>query len=286
MNFFDLHCDTPYKCFTESQDFYKNNLAVSTEKGKVFDNWHQVFAIWINDTNKEPFKFYKSVLNDFKQKLKNAPANLTPILAVEGGNVIGDNIDLLYSLKEDDIRFFTLTWNGENLIAGGQKSDADLTPFGKRVIEELNKLKIICDLSHLNDKSFFKAIEVAEFPVATHSNCREICNSMRNLTDIQLKLIKERNGLVGLCFYPDFLGDNVYQQLYKNIYHLLDLGMEKNIAIGSDFDGADMCENLNNISHIPCLYKFLEQKGINTATLDKIFYENAYNFIETFDKAH
>lgn len=286
MNCFDLHCDTPYKCYFRKQDFLKNSLSVSGEKGSVFDDWRQVFAVWIRDDLDEPFELYKAILKDFKEKLKNKPDNLTPYFSVEGGAVIEGCIDRLYELKRDGICAVTLTWNGENRIAGGSKTEKGLTDFGKRVIKEMNNLNMLCDLSHLNDKSFFSAVELADYPIATHSNCRAVFDCPRNLNDNQLKLIAEKGGIVGLCFYPEFLGENVYQKLYQNIYHLLELGMENNIAIGSDFDGADMAGGLCDISKIPLLYAYLSEKGINKSVLDKIFYKNAENYLETFDKRH
>ena len=286
MNYFDLHCDTPYECYFKNQDFFENNLAVSGEKGAVFENWKQVFAVWISDDQAEPYKLYNAVLKDFEKKLKSKPDNLTPYFSVEGGAVIEDNIDRLYELKKDGIFALTLTWNGENRIAGGSKSDKGLTDFGKRVIWEMNSLNMLCDLSHLNEKSFYSVIELADYPIATHSNCREVCNCPRNLSDNQLKLIAEKGGIVGLCFYPEFLGGDVYEKLYENIFHFLELGMENNIAIGSDFDGADMSGSLCDISKIPFLYDKLLKKGINKPILDKIFYKNAENYLETFDKRH
>lgn len=284
MNYFDLHCDTPYECFFKKLSFAESSLAVSGEKGSVFERWKQVFAVWIRDDAEEPYRLYRSVLDDFREKLKDKPDNLTPYFAVEGGAVIEDDIDKLYRLKEDGIRFFTLTWNGENRIAGGSGSDKGLTGFGRRVIEELNRLEISCDLSHLNDKSFYRAAELAKYPVATHSDCRAVCAAPRNLADEQLKLIGEKGGIIGLCFYPEFLGGGVYEALYRNICHMLELGLEDSIALGSDFDGADMGEELSDITKVPLLYAYLNKKGIPAVLLDKIFYKNAENYIETFDK--
>ena len=258
MDYFDLHCDTPYECYFKKQDFLKNNLAVSGEKGAAFENWKQVFAVWIRDDQEEPYTLYKAILKDFKEKLKDKPDNLTPYFSVEGGAVIEDYIDRLYELKKDGICALTLTWNGENRIAGGSKTDKGLTDFGKRVIKELNSLNMLCDLSHLNEKSFYSAVEIADFPIATHSNCKSAFDCPRNLSDNQLKIIAEKGGLIGLCFYSAFLGGDVFDKLYENIYHLLELGMENNIALGSDFDGADMAEGLCDITKIPFLYEKLK----------------------------
>jgi len=279
MIFFDLHCDTPFECYKTNQRFYVNQLAVSGKGGECFENWTQSFAVCIKDNAENPFLFYRKVFEEFKTKLQEKPQNLTPLFAVEGGAVLEDDSDRLYILKQDGIKFLTLTWNGENNIAGGNKSEKGLTDFGKTVISKMNKLKIGCDLSHLNEKSFYEAIDCAEFPLATHSNSKKVCNHPRNLSDKQLKLIAQKGGIIGLCFYPDFLGKDVFPKLYENICHLCYLGLEDNIAIGSDFDGGEMDEKLKNITQIPSLYHFLEEKGLEKPILCKIFYENANNFI-------
>ena len=280
MNYFDLHCDTPFECFKQNQLFSKNNLAVSGEKGSVFEKWNQCFAVWIKDDAPNPFYLYKSILSDFKDKIAQIPDNLTPILTVEGGAVLEENIERLEILKADGIKAITLTWNGQNLLAGGAYSDASLTEYGAEVIKEMNRLNIACDLSHLNDKSFFAALDIADHPLATHSCCRSIVDHKRNLTDEQLKALKQRNGIVGLCFYPDFVGEDVFEGVYRNICHLLELGMENNIAIGSDFDGAKMSSQLDNISKICSLREFLQRKGLQNRILDNIFYNNAEkNFV-------
>ena len=279
MDFFDLHCDTALELYKRNLSFDNEELSVNRNSAKVFGKWTQTFAVWIKDDAENPFLIYKNIIKDIKTKLKTAPENLTPLFAVEGGAVIENRIDRLEILKKDGIKFFTLTWNGENRIAGGCKTEKGLTDFGVTVIEELNRLKIGCDLSHLNRKSFYSAIEYAEFPLATHSNCYEICSHPRNLTLEQIKLIAQKNGVIGITFYPEFLGDNIFDKIYQNIFLLCDKGFENNIAIGSDFDGGKMSESLDKTSKIPLLYGFLEEKGLSKPLLDKIFYKNAYKFI-------
>ncbi len=279
MHFFDLHCDTPYECYIKNQEFYVNSLAVSGIGGNSFEKWQQTFAIWIRDDCENAWQQYQNIMADFKHKLLNKPHNLTPIFAVEGGALLELDSDRLYKLQADGVKILTLTWNGENFIAGGSNSEKGLTDFGKRIITKMNELKIGCDLSHLNEKSFYKAVQLAEYPLATHSNCWELLNHPRNLKLEQIKLIAQKGGVIGLCFYPAFLGGDVYDAIYKNIYYLCDKGFEENIAIGSDFDGAVMSEKLCKIEQIPKLFEYLVDKGLDKRLLYKIFYKNAHNFI-------
>ena len=275
MDFFDLHCDTAYEMYLKNEGFYENNLAVSAKLGECFENWAQTFAIWIKEDTKQPFLFYKNALKHLKGSLCG---KVTPIFAVEGGSVIEDKIDRLYELKQDGIKFLTLTWNNENLIAGGVNSEKGLSAFGKEVITQMNKIGMAVDVSHLNDKSFYDVIEKSETVLATHSNCRSICGNKRNLTDCQIKLLAQKGGIIGLNFYPPFLGDSFYDDIYKNIYHLCEMGLENNIAIGSDFDGAVMPQDIKNISKIPDLYAKLLEMGLKKDLLYKIFYKNGYDF--------
>ena len=93
--------------------------------------------------------------------------------------------------------------------------------------------------------------------------------------------LKEKNGLVGINFYPIFLGcENPFESIYKHLSYMLNLGLLDNIAIGSDFDGAKMSETLDSTEKIPLLYEYLDKRGINIAILDKIFYRNALNFFQ------
>ena len=275
MNYFDLHCDTPYLCDLQNKAFGDETLAVSATGGQIFDDWRQVFAIWIDDGESDPFGAYTRMLTGFKAKLQNAPSNLTPLFAVEGGRVLEDDLTRLDTLKNDGVRMMTLTWNGENKIAGGCRSNGEFTAFGKAVVERMNQLEMVVDLSHINEKSFYPAAYLADRVIATHSDCRAVCDHPRNLRDDQLKLIGEKGGLIGLCFYPEFLGGDVFNKLYENVVHLLNLGLEDAIAIGSDFDGADMDERLRGIGDIPRLYEFLAERGITQSTLQKIFFDNA-----------
>lgn len=284
MNFFDLHCDTAYECFKTGQGFYVNSLALSGIKGEVFERWCQTFAFFIKDNCPAPFTLYRKMYLAFLEKLKEKPKNLKPLFSIEGGAVIEKDIQRLSALKSDGCLFFSLAWNGETALAGGVNSTKSLTDLGTAAIKEINRLKIGLDLSHLNEASFWSALNLADFPLATHSNCYALCKHKRNLTDDALKEIKCRGGIIGLCFYPEFLPReiSVFEGIYRNIYHLLSLDgdFENHIAIGSDFDGAKMDKSLDSIDKIPDLYRFLKGRGLNDRLLFKIFYNNAQNYVE------
>ena len=276
MNFFDLHCDTATECYRMNTDLNCDTLAVTYKAEKKFDKWCQTFAIFVNDVVKNPFEYYKTVFSFFRKKLKD---DINAVFTIENSKVIEKDISRLELLKSQGIKAITLTWNQENYVASGVDAVGGLKPFGREVIREMNNLKIACDLSHLNEKSFFDSLKVADYPYASHSCCKYICDHKRNLSDTQLKEIAEKGGLIGICLYPEFLGsNNVFEQVYRNICHLLHLGLENNISIGTDFDGASMSPWLSKITQIPDLRDFLERKGLRSQLLEKIFFENAINF--------
>lgn len=279
MQFFDLHCDTAYKCYRDNVLFTDSSLAVTPQKASLFNKWSQCFAVFVKDGIDSPFEYYKNTLKEFKIQLKNKPNNLTSFFTVENGIIIENDLNRVETLYNDGIRAVTLTWNGENLIAGGADTNTGLKHFGEEVISELNRFGIMTDLSHLNKKSFYRVIELAQKPIITHSCLEYVHKHRRNIDDDQLRLLVQKGGVFGLCFYPDFLGEgNVFENIYKNVYHVLEMGYEDYLSIGSDFDGADMDKDLYDISFVPVLYNYLKSRNISDDILEKIFYNNAYNY--------
>lgn len=280
MKYFDLHCDTPYRMYEENLDFNSQKLSVNSG-GNIFDEYYQCFAVWIRDDLENPFKKYRATIENFKDKFHKSDSKIKPVFTVEGGAVIEGNIENLYHLKNDGISALTLTWNGQNSIASGVDYNGGITDFGKETVRTMNNLKIACDLSHLNRESFFGALEEAEFPIATHSCFYDINPHKRNLTLDQIKELAAKNGIMGLCFYPQFLGEgDAFENIYKHLFYMLDKGYENHIAMGSDFDGADMDKRLCKASDVEGLYAFLNTKGIDNKTLDKIFFLNSKKFFE------
>ncbi len=286
MNYFDLHCDTPYECFKKGEPFFDGNYAVNQKKGGVFEKWCQVCAVWIPDECRDPKERYDKIVSNFKNQVApvidsgalDGAQNV--ILTVEGGAVIKtlQDVDMLYA---DGVRAVTLTWNGQNQIAGGSNTNAPLTDFGRRVIARMNELCMAVDLSHLNDRCFFEVAELARYPIVTHACCRAVHHVRRNLTDRQIVAVAQKNGLIGLCFYPRFLGEgNVFVNFAAHLSHLLSLVGENAVAIGSDFDGAKMDKNLDSVEKTQELYSYLLKNGFSDNMLNKLFYKNAFEYFK------
>ncbi|MEE1144102.1 MAG: membrane dipeptidase [Acutalibacteraceae bacterium] len=281
MNYFDLHCDTLSRCVQKNEVVEKNTGCVDVERLSAFDKCYQVYAAFIRDdispadaltSFNRQYSLYK--FSDFK--------NTGHILSVENASLLDYSLYRLCYLRECGVQILTLTWNGENCLGGGADTNIGLSDFGKTVIKECERLGIIVDLSHLSDKSFYDAMSIiSKPPIASHSNCRAVCNHRRNLTNEQLQNIFAAGGIVGLNLHCDFVGDKLFPgNILKHIEHLLTLGGENSIALGTDFDGCSPIKDVENIEKMPKFYEILcENLGISLA--NKIFYENAKIF---FDK--
>lgn len=283
MKFFDLHSDTITECFKQNKSLQKNDLDISLEKGGYLEEWTQVFAIWMPDEirGRDAEEYYEKVFSTYKKELENVES-VKPILAVEGGSVLNGKIENVEKLHRDGVKIVTLTWKNDNELASGSFSEKDkgLTDFGKEAVKEMVKRKIIPDVSHLGEKSFYDLCEFTDFPfIASHSDAFAINPHVRNLKDEQIKIIIERKGLIGLNFYNTFLGSgNSVEMLIKHAEYMLNLGGEDVLAIGSDFDGCTINEELKGIDKMENVYSVFENHFGEKIT-DKIFYENANTYL-------
>lgn len=305
MRFFDLHCDTIYEITKKNGDIFKNDLNVSLEKTKNFKSYIGCFAVWIPDSlrGQSAFDFFEKCQKtlhaqakknenivkickyaDDAEKIKNEGGNGI-ILTVEGSAALGGDLSKVSYLKKCGVKMMTLTWNGVCEAGDGAKVDnpKGLTKFGKNLVKKLEENDIIIDISHASEKLFYDVAEICEKPiVATHSNCKKVCGNPRNLTDGQIKIIKEKGGLIGLTFCKDFLSNSKnasMDDVLRHFEHFLLLSCEDNLAFGSDFDGADTPEEISSIDKIKNLYEYFLKKGYKENLLDKVFFSNAYDFV-------
>lgn len=304
MRLFDLHCDTITECYLGKHSLRNNNLSLSLEKGRYFSGWCQVFALWMQNEyrGQSACDYYDGLYRCFLEEMsknsdilsfcktssdiKNAISNnkIAAVLSVEGGTALAGRIDRLQHLYDCGVRLLTLTWNGQCEIACGSdvENGRGLTSFGFDVVREMETLNMIIDVSHLNDIGFYEVAKNTTKPfVATHSNSRTVKNHCRNLTDDQFKIIRDREGLVGLNFYDGFLPDDRESGcdgVLRNLYHFLELGGEDVVAIGADFDGATMCDDLSGIDRMNSLYEYFVCNGISENVVKKVFFDNAMEF--------
>ena len=301
MKLFDLHCDTIGECYKNKLSLRHSGLHVSLDKEKNFESYTQVFAIWIPDElrGKSATDYFNNVCDYYYKELelnkdlivsfndaKKDDKRVKSILAIEGGAALAGDIENLYKVYEKGVRILTLTWNAENEIASGAFCEnGGLTSFGKTVIKKMEKLKMVVDVSHLNRESFFDVAENTTLPfIASHSNPDIVetnAGRKRNLTDEQIEIIKERNGLIGLNFYKEFLDvDNKtgVDALKIHLDYLLNKGCENVIALGSDFDGCAITDGINGLESMNEVYDALLKDGYSRNLIDDLFCNNAERF--------
>ena len=316
MNLFDLHCDTAGECFNRKMSLYNGNLHLNLCKGEILDGWTQLFAIWIPDElrGEKALGYFENVLMNFKNEvsennskiqlcqdisdLEDAHKNgkCAAVLTCEGGSPFAQN-DNIYLAKEYGVKLITLTWNMENELGYGCQSGADsgLKSEGRAFVKQMERLNIAADVSHLNRAGFYDVISSGAKVIASHSNSETVLKKTRkdsedkffscrrSLDDEQIKLLIECGGLIGINFCKSFLGDegdDGFEAVYRHMAHILDMGGENVLAIGSDFDGCEINSELSGVDKIPALREYLHEKGINNLILDKIFFENSNKFFK------
>lgn len=158
-----------------------------------------------------------------------------------------------------------------------------LTEMGRMFVEEMEKLGMIPDVSHLSDAGFYDVLSCTEKPfVASHSNARTICPCARNMTDEMIRALGERGGVMGLNFCADFLtqkpvgvhNPGTIEDIVIHARHIVKVGGVEVLGLGSDFDGIDTHEELVGAQGMEKLYDALLAGGFKASEADKIFSEN------------
>jgi membrane dipeptidase len=215
---------------------------------------------------------------------------LAAILHFEGAEAIDPNLDALEVFYQAGLRSLGIVWSRPNIFAQGvpfkfphsPDTGPGLTDAGRELVQACNRLGIMLDLSHLNERGFWDVAELTDAPlVATHSNVHALCPSTRNLTDKQLDAIKESEGLVGLNFAVYDLRadwskdtDTPLDILVHHLDYLVEhLGID-GVALGTDFDGTLIPREIGDVTGLPKLITTLREHGYNDAALRKIAYEN------------
>ncbi|TCN25922.1 membrane dipeptidase [Mesobacillus foraminis] len=264
MKIIDLHCDVLLKLqeskgilrFMDAPELDSNKLRL--KKGGVSA---QCFAVFIDPDIKQDQKFdaalgqidlfYTEVLGkhpDIKQikewedfdRLQEG--EIGAMLTLEGVDAIGNDIGKLGILYQLGVRSVGLTWNHANLAAdgAGEPRGAGLTLFGKDIVKFNNDYQILTDVSHLSENAFWDVMEIARYPIASHSNSRHLCNHPRNLTGNQARALFQKDGMIHIVFCPPFVkedGSANISDVVRHIDYFCTLGGVKNIGLGSDFDG-------------------------------------------------
>tara|TARA_Y100000589_G_scaffold305760_1_gene319956 strand:- start:354 stop:1415 length:1062 start_codon:yes stop_codon:yes gene_type:complete len=199
------------------------------------------------------------------------------ILHYEGVEMLREDLSDLESDYQRGLRSLGPVWSRSNAFAHGVPFAHPCTPdigpgltdAGKELVRRCNDLGIMLDVSHLNYRGFMDLAELTTAPVvATHCGVHAICASSRNLLDDQLTIIKETNGIVGVNFHVEFLRPDGQEKadvpltvIADHLDYMVDhMGIE-HVAMGSDFDGATMPDELGDCAGLPRLVDVLRDRG-------------------------
>lgn len=164
-----------------------------------------------------------------------------------------------------------------------------LTEKGREFVAQMEQLGMIIDVSHLSDAGFFDVLAETKKPfVASHSNARQVCGCVRNLSDEMIRRLSERGGCMGLNFCADFLREvpvgtenpGKIEDIVRHARHIVRVGGIDVLGLGSDFDGIDTHKELPGAQSMALLWDALHKAGFTQAQLDKVFYGNVLRVYE------
>jgi membrane dipeptidase len=297
--YFDAHCDT----VSNGGEFRKNDGHVDLERGARFPRYAQLFAIFADskktaDPLSECLRQHEKFLRETEKNkdavvicrtgkdLDNAEKSgkIAAVQSIEGGELLGCEPARLDMAKEWGVRCVNITWNRANALSGTncEEPQRGLSPVGREFVRTAQRLNILMDVSHLSDRGFYDLLDVTEKPIiASHSNSRALCGHSRNLTDDMFREIAATGGCVGITMYSVFIGrKNSIDDVLAHIEHFLDLGGEKHVGFGCDFDGCDeLPDGIEGIQDIEKIAEAMERKNYSRGLIEDIFYNNMRNLI-------
>lgn len=218
-----------------------------------------------------------------------AEGRIAAIMHMEGAEAIAD-MDALHLWHAAGLRSLGPVWSRPTAYGHGvpfafpsaPDTGDGLTEAGRALVRECNNLRIMLDLSHLNEKGFDDVARLSDAPlVASHSCAHAISASSRNLTDRQLRAVRDSGGLVGLNYAVSFLRDDGrrlpfdgFDPLLRHLDHLLNILGEDGVGLGSDYDGALMPTELAGVDRLPGFIAAMQAHGYDEPLIRKIAADN------------
>ena len=214
------------------------------------------------------------------------------IFSCEGGEMLEGSLERLTEFQlAARLRMIALTWNFENEIGHPAKEGpkGGLKPFGKKLLAAMDRYGILADTSHLNEAGFWDVCEHSALPpIASHSDCRWLCDVPRNLRKEQVKAIIDRGGFIGINFFSNFLcadGHATLDDVVRHVDAMCELGAEHVLGFGSDFDGIEQWpEGLADPSDFPTLLDALRKRGYSEQTLENIAGLNLWRLLKRAER--
>ena len=307
--FADMHCDTITTLYDKvgsgnNETLRTNSLQLDIKRLAKSNYLLQNFAVFLDKEKWKPCLFKEAMLriDFFKNQLagnediigqvttideilQNEKENrISAILTLEGGEILEGNPDNLTSFHEKGVRMITLTWNYDNELGHCHfdKEEKGLTKLGFEVVERMEELHMIPDVSHGSDALFFDVCKVAKKPfVASHSNARSIYGRTRNMSDEMIRALAQHGGVMGMNFYAGFTsaragGDGMcyLDDILAHMKHVVNVGGIECLGLGSDFDGIDTQVEWKDAAGMDYLLAGMKKAGFTESECDKICREN------------
>lgn len=321
MKYIDMHCDTLMEAFFRQQEEIYDfpDAMVDLKRMREGGCGVQFFAVFMPCSDlwewykREPIsdeeyltaceKIFHTTLNKYSDVLAFAgnaediikneqQGRISAILALEDGRPVNGDMNKLEDLYKRGFRLISLTWNDKNCFGSPNSRihavmQEGLTAFGKEAVERMNELGMLIDVSHLSDGGFYDVAKTSKKPfVASHSNCRSLCNHPRNLTDDMLRILGECGGVAGVNFGPEFLDDSegnensCVEQMSRHLQHMIRLGGIECAAIGTDFDGIEGNLEIGSPAQMEKLFVRLKKDGLSEDQIEQIAYKNVMRVIK------
>ena len=209
------------------------------------------------------------------------------MLSIEGADVIEGELAMLRVFHRLGVRMVGLVHSLRNLLADGvtdRRTGGGLSELGVQAVEEMDRLGVIVDVSHINDAGFWDVMDVARGPViASHSNCRAVCDHPRNMTDEMIGALAKGGGVMGMNFAPSFVHatDPSVETLVDHIDHVVKLVGPDHVGLGSDFDGIPSTPvGLEDVTKMPSITSELVSRGYGEEDIRKILGANHLRLIK------
>lgn len=299
--------DDPSAC----RDLASSHCHISLDKVGATP-WAQCFACYVPDalSPEQATGFHEGVMSHLAHEVERNAGRVVAVASasqlrdvlensgephvaavhtIENARMFAANLGLVERYAADGLLMASISWNAAGPLASGHDTHEHVSELGARAIAEMERNRVVLDVSHLNDECFDDVCRLSTRPfVASHSNSRAVCGHRRNLTDRQFAEIRERGGVVGLNYCDKFLSNEVleghaadasFDEVAAHIEHWLDLGGEDVVALGGDLDGATVPSLLDGADKMPAFQGLLEHRFGSTITR-KLCYANALAFFE------
>lgn len=316
----DMHCDTISELFharergeqvsilenhlhmdlkrMQKGDYLLQNFAMFVHLGKTEDPFHyamQLVDLFYNEL--EPYSERIGIVKSWKDIEENRKAGkMSAMLTLEEGGICKGDLACLRDFYRLGARMMTITWNFPNELGFPNGKDESVSPAravpdtehgltetGIAFVQEMERIGMIIDISHLNDAGIWDVFHYTKKPfVASHSNARALAHHPRNLTDEMIRALAERGGVAGINYYAPFLKDadkkmplqGLCSDMVAHMKHMKQIGGIGCIGLGSDFDGINTATEMKDCSGMQFLADEMSREGFTTGEIEAVFHDN------------